>query len=67
MPEFLCRQLTPLGQGSGPVLLENIAAVEVTVLIDRIVYPGVSGGEFLKGFDVYELGHRALSSTERLV
>ncbi len=31
------RQLTPLGQGGGTVLSEDVAAIEVTVLIEMIV------------------------------
>ena len=32
------RQLTPLGQGDGAVLLEDIPAVEVAILIEAVVY-----------------------------
>ena len=31
------RQLAPLGQGGGTVLSEDVAAIEVTVLIEMIV------------------------------
>ena len=31
------RKLAPLGQGSGAVLLEDIAAVEVAVLVEVVV------------------------------
>ncbi len=38
------RQLTPLGQGGSAVLLEDIAAVEVAVLVEVVVDRGVDGG-----------------------
>ncbi len=61
------RQLAPFGQSSGAVLLENIAAVELTVLIEMVVNRSMSGGKLLQSFDVSEPSHRALSSAERLV
>ena len=63
----LGRQLTPLGQSDRAVLLEDVAAVEVTVLVEVIVERGVNGGEFLQGPDVPEFGHGSLSSSERLM
>jgi hypothetical protein len=33
---LLGRQLTPLGQGGGVVLLEDVAAVEVTIRVEVI-------------------------------
>ena len=60
-------QLTPLGQGGGTVLLENIAAVEVAVLIEVVVDRGMGGGEFLQGLFIPEPGHRSFPSSERLV
>ena len=41
------RQLTPLGQGGSAVLLEDVAAVEVTVLVEVIVDRGMGSGKFL--------------------
>jgi hypothetical protein len=41
-------------------LLEDIAAVEMAVLIEVIVDRGVDRGEFLKGLDVPELHHRPI-------
>jgi hypothetical protein len=41
------RQLTPLGQGDRTVLFEDIATVEVTVVVEVVVDRGVGGGEFL--------------------
>ena len=61
------RQLTPLGQGSGAVLLEDFAAVEMAVVVEMVMDRGVGGSEFLQRFDVPKLGHRSLSSSERLV
>jgi len=61
------RQLTPLGQGGGTVLFEDIAAVEVAVLIEVVVDRGVGGGKLLQGLYIPELHHRILSSSERLM
>jgi hypothetical protein len=46
------RQLTPLGQGSGTVLSEDVAAIEVTVLIEMIMDRGVDGGKLLQSLYV---------------
>jgi hypothetical protein len=59
--------LTPLGQGSGAGLLEDVAAVEVTVVVEVVVDRGVNGGELLQGLQVPEFRHRALSSSKRLM
>ena len=61
------RQLTPLGQGGGAVLSEDVAAIEVTVLIEVVMERGMDRSELLKGLHVPELRHRPLSSPERLV
>ncbi len=61
------RQLPPLGQGGGTVLSEDVAAIEVTVLIEMIMDRGVDGGKLLQSFYVPELRHRTLSSSERLM
>jgi hypothetical protein len=61
------RQLTPLGQGGRTVLLEDIAAVEVTVIVEVIVDRGMGSGKLLEGFHAPELRHRSFSSSERLV
>ena len=63
----LSRELTPLGQGSGTVELENLPIVEVAFLIKVIVDRGMSRDEFLKRFDVPKFGHRSFSSSERLM
>ena len=41
------RQLTPLGQGGRTVLFEDLAAVEVTVVVEVVVDRGVGGCKFL--------------------
>ena len=61
------RKLPPLGQGSGAVLLEDVAAVEVAVLVELVVKRGMDGSELLKGLHVPKLRHRPLSSSERLM
>jgi hypothetical protein len=61
------RKPTPFGQSGRTVLLENVAAVEVAFLIKMVVDGGVSGSKLLQGIDVPEPGHRAFSSSERLV
>ena len=61
------RQLTPLGQSGRAVQLEGIAAIEMAVLVKVIVDRGVSGSKLLQGLDVSEPGHRALSSSKRLM
>ncbi len=44
--------MTPFGQGGSAVLLEDVAAVEVTVLIEMITDRGIGGGEFLQNLYV---------------
>ncbi len=61
------RQLTPLGQGGGTVLFEDVAVVEVAVVVEVIMDRGVDGGKFLQGLYVPEPRHRILSSPERLM
>ena len=60
-------KLTPSRECGSAVLLEDIAAVEVTVLVEVIVDRSMGGGKLLEGFHVPELRHRSFSSTERLV
>ena len=60
-------ELTPLGERGSAVLLEDIAAVEVAVLVEVVVDRGMGGGEFLQGLYISELRHRSFSSSERLV
>ena len=42
------RQLTPLGQGGGAVLIEDVAAVELAVLVEVVVERGMDGREPLR-------------------
>ncbi len=60
-------ELTPFSERGSAVLLEDIAAVEVAILVEMIMDRGVDGGEFLQGLYVPELCHRSFSSPERLV
>jgi hypothetical protein len=60
-------KLTPLGQGGSAVLLEDIAAVEVTVVVEVVVERGMGSGKLLESLHVPELRHRSFSSSERLV
>ena len=50
------RQLTPLGQSGGAVLLEGVAAVQVAVLIEVIVDRGADVAETLAAFDFRPVG-----------
>ena len=61
------RELTPLGQGGRAVLFEDVAAVEVTVVVEVVVDRGMGSGELLESFHVPEPRHRSLSSSEWLV
>ncbi len=61
------RQLPPFRQGGGLVLSEDVATIEVTVLIEMIMDRGVDGGKLLQSLYVPELRHRTLSSSERLM
>ena len=60
-------KLTPLGQGGGALLLEDVASAEVAIVVKVIVDRGVDGGEFLQGLDVPEFRHCPFPSSERLV
>ncbi len=60
-------ELTPFSERGSAVSLENIAAVEVAVLVEVVVDRGMGGGELLQGLDVPEFRHRTLSSSKRLV
>ena len=40
-------KLTPFNERSSAVLFENVAAVEVAILIEVVVDRGMGGGEFL--------------------
>ena len=59
--------MTPLGQGGGSVLFENIASVEMAVVVEVVVDRSMDGGEFLQGLYVPEFGQCPFPSSERLV
>jgi hypothetical protein len=42
-------ELTPFGERGSAVLLEDIAAIKVTVLVEVIVGRSVNGGKLLQG------------------
>jgi hypothetical protein len=59
--------LTPFRECGSAVLFEDIAAVEVTVVVEVIMDRGVGGGELLESFHAPEFRHRSFSSSEWLV
>ena len=61
-----CRELTPLGQRGGAVLLECLAAIEMTVVVEMVVDRGMGGSEFLQGLDIPEAGHRPFGAVSPL-
>ena len=61
------RQLTPLGQGGRTVLFEDVAGVDVAVVVEVVVDRGMGGGKLLESFHVPELRHHSFSSSEQLV
>jgi len=52
MIRVLRRQRTPFGQRCGAVVLECVAAVEMTVLIEMIVDRYMNASKFLQRLDV---------------
>ncbi len=56
-----------LNDPSLAVLLEDIVAVEVTVLVEVVVDRGLGSREFLQGLYISEPRHHSFSSSERLV
>jgi len=60
-------KLTPSRECGSAVLFEDIAGVEVTVVVEVVVDQCVGGGKLLESFHVSELCHRSFSSSERLV
>ena len=48
------RQLTPLGQGGRTVLFEDVAGVDVAVVVEVVVDRGMGGSKFLQGLYVPE-------------
>ena len=66
-PICLYRQLTPFSERGSAALLEDIAAVEVAVVVEVVVDRGMSGGELLQRRCIPEPLHRSVSSSARLV
>ncbi len=66
-PKLSRGELTPFSECGRTVLLEDIAAIEMAVLVEVVVKRGMDGSELLKGLHVPELRHRPLSSSERLM
>jgi hypothetical protein len=58
-PRLSGRKLAPLGQSSRAALLENVAAVEVTVRVEVIEQGGVNRGKLLQGLNVPEPRYRS--------
>ncbi len=48
-------KLTPFSERGSAVLLEDVAAVEVAVLVEVVVDRGMGGGVFMQGLYVPEL------------
>ena len=55
-------ELSPLGHGGGSVLFENVATVEMALVVEVVVDRGVNGGEFLQGLDISEPRHRSFET-----
>jgi hypothetical protein len=62
-----CGELTPFSERGSAILLEDIAAVQMAVLIEVVVDRGRGDGKFLQGRYISELRHRSVSSSERPV
>ena len=60
-------EIAPFSERGSTVLLEDIAAVQVAVLVEMVMDRGMGSGEFLHGLYVPEPRHRSFSSSERLV
>jgi hypothetical protein len=60
-------ELTPFRECGSAVLFEDIAGVEMAVVVEVVVDRGVGGGELLEGSHAPELRHRSFSSSEWLV
>jgi hypothetical protein len=59
--------LTPFSERGSTVLFEDVAGVEVAVVVEVIVDRGVGGSELLESFHAPEFRHRSFSSSEWLV
>ena len=61
------RQLTPFSERGRTVLFEDVAGVDVAVVVEVVVDRGMGGGKLLVSFHVPELRHRLFSSSDWLV
>ena len=61
------RQLTPFSERGSTVLFEDVAGVDVAVVVEVVVDRGMGGGKLLESFQFPELRHRSFSSSEWLV
>ncbi len=57
----------PFSERCRSVLLEDVAAVEMAVLVEVVVDRVVDGRKILQGLCIPEFGHCSFSSPERLV
>ena len=58
-------ELAPLGQGSGPVLVENVAAGEMALVGEVVVDRGLDSGTLLQALDVPDPGHHPVPPSNR--
>ena len=57
----------PLGQGSGSVLFESVAAVEMALMVEVVVDRGMNSAKFLQRLDVPEPCHCCFAPSKRLM
>ena len=62
-----CAELTPLGESSGTVLLEEVSGGEAALVVEVVRDRGMDGGEFLKTSHASEAEHCSLPSSKRKV
>ena len=63
--DFSGCELAPLGQGSGPVLVENVAAGEMALVGEVVVDRGLDSGTLLQALDVPDPGHHPVPPSNR--
>jgi hypothetical protein len=59
--------LAPFGQSNSAGMFKNITAVEVALIVEKVVDGGMDGGDFLEGANVPKPRHRFFPSSEWLV
>ena len=52
--QTLGRELAPFGQSGSAVMFKNITAVQMALLVEKVMDRGMDGGEFLEGADAPE-------------